>query len=159
MPAPSTSRVMACRQHRDGAKPRMSRKNAAARPPSQRQQRVAELVRQTMAELLARGDIHDEVLASHVVTVSAVTVSPDLKLATLYVLPLGGQDVQPVIRALESHRRYIRGEIAHRINLKFAPDIRFRPDESFAAGARIDAILDSPQVRRDTRPATAKREE
>ena len=79
-------------------------------------------------------------------------MSPDLKLATIYIMPLGGKDVRPVLAALDAHRRFIRGEVAQAINLKFAPDIRFRADESFETGARIDAILDSPAVRRDTRP-------
>ncbi|WP_353181037.1 30S ribosome-binding factor RbfA [Bosea sp. (in: a-proteobacteria)] len=123
-----------------------------ARPsgPSQRQLRVGELIRHALAEMLARGDIHDDVLANHVVTVPEVRLSPDLKLATAYIMPLGGQDVAPVLKALESHKRYIRGEIAHRVNLKYAPDIRFRADESFAEAERIDALLDSDAVRRDT---------
>ncbi len=123
-----------------------------ARPsgPSQRQLRVGELIRHALAEMLARGDIHDDVLANHVVTVPEVRLSPDLKLATAYIMPLGGQDVAPVLKALESHKRYIRGEIAHRVNLKYAPDVRFRADESFAEAERIDALLDSDAVRRDT---------
>ncbi len=118
--------------------------------PSQRQLRVGELIRHALADMLSRGDIHDDVLASHVVTVPEVRLSPDLKLATAYIMPLGGQDVKPVLKALDGHKRYIRGEIAHRVNLKYAPDIRFRADESFAEAERIDALLDSEQVRRDT---------
>lgn len=118
--------------------------------PSQRQLRVGELIRHALADMLSRGDIHDDVLASHVVTVPEVRLSPDLKLATAYVMPLGGQDVKPVLKALDGHKRYIRGEIAHRVNLKYAPDIRFRADESFAEAERIDALLDSDKVRRDT---------
>ncbi|WP_089173135.1 30S ribosome-binding factor RbfA [Bosea sp. AS-1] len=118
--------------------------------PSQRQLRVGELIRHALAEMLARGDIHDDVLASHVVTVPEVRLSPDLKLATAYIMPLGGQDVAPVLKALEANKRYLRGEIAHRVNLKYAPDIRFRADESFAEAERIDALLDSEKVRRDT---------
>lgn len=118
--------------------------------PSQRQLRVGELIRHALAEMLARGDIHDDVLASHVVTVPEVRLSPDLKLATAYIMPLGGQDVAPVLKALEANKRYLRGEIAHRVNLKYAPDIRFRADESFAEAERIDALLDPEKVRRDT---------
>lgn len=118
--------------------------------PSQRQLRVGELIRHALAEMLARGDIHDDVLAKHVVTVPEVRLSPDLKLATAYIMPLGGQDIAPVLKALDGHKRYIRGEIAHRVNLKYAPDIRFRADESFAEAERIDALLDSDKVRRDT---------
>ena len=118
--------------------------------PSQRQLRLAELVRHALAEMLARGDIHDEVLASHVVTVPEVRLSSDLKLATCYIMPLGGLDIAPVLKALEANKRYLRGEIAHRVNLKYAPDLRFRADESFAEAERIDALLDTEAVRRDT---------
>ena len=118
--------------------------------PSQRQLRVGELIRHALAEMLARGDIHDDVLAKHVVTVPEVRLSPDLKLATCYIMPLGGLDIAPVLKALDANKRYLRGEIAHRVNLKYAPDIRFRADESFAEAERIDALLDTEAVRRDT---------
>jgi len=118
--------------------------------PSQRQLRVGELIRHALADMLARGDIHDDVLAKHVVTVPEVRLSPDLKLATCYIMPLGGQDIKPVLKALEANKRYMRGEIAHRVNLKYAPDLRFRADESFAEAERIDALLDTEAVRRDT---------
>lgn len=124
--------------------------------PSQRQLRVGELIRHALADMLARGDIHDDILAKHVVTVPEVRLSPDLKLATAYVMPLGGQDIAPVLKALDSHKRLIRGEIAHRVNLKYAPDVRFRADESFAEAERIDALLDSDAVRRDTQRAPFK---
>lgn len=117
--------------------------------PSQRQLRVGELIRHKLAEMLSRGDIHDEVLTSHVVTVPEVRLSPDLRLATAYVIPLGGEDIEPVIAALNRHKRFIRGEIAHAVNLKFAPEIRFRRDETFEEASRIDALLASPKVRQD----------
>ncbi len=117
--------------------------------PSQRQQRVAELVRHALAEVLARGDISDPVLATHVVTVPEVRMSPDLKLATAYVMPLGGKDERPVIEALDRHKKVLRQEVARRINLKFAPDLRFRRDPSFDEAARIDALLRSERVQRD----------
>jgi ribosome-binding factor A len=112
--------------------------------------RVGELIRHALAEMLARGDIHDDVLAKHVVTVPEVRLSPDLKLATCYIMPLGGLDIAPVLKALDANKRYLRGEIAHRVNLKYAPDLRFRADESFAEAERIDALLDTEAVRRDT---------
>ena len=124
--------------------------NSQGSGPSQRQLRVGELIRHALAEMLARGDIHDDVLAKHVITVPEVRLSPDLKLATCYIMPLGGQDVAPVLKALDANKRYIRGEVAHRVNLKYAPDLRFRQDESFDEAARIDALLDSEAVRRDT---------
>ena len=117
--------------------------------PNQRQLRIGEVIRHALAELLSRGDIHDEVLAKHVITVPEVRLSSDLKLATCYIMPLSGGDVKPVLKALNDHKRYIRGEIAHRVNLKFAPDIRFLPDESFAEAERVDAILYSDKVRQD----------
>ena len=117
--------------------------------PNQRQLRIGEVIRHALAELLSRGDIHDEVLARHVITVPEVRLSSDLKLATCYIMPLGGGDVKPVLKALNDHKRYIRGEIAHRVNLKFAPDIRFLADESFAEAERVDAILYSDKVRQD----------
>jgi ribosome-binding factor A len=117
--------------------------------PSQRQLRIGEVIRHALAEMLSRGDIHDEVLAKHVVTVPEVRLSSDLKLATCYIMPLGGGDAKPVLKALNDHKRYIRGEIAHRVNLKFAPDIRFLQDESFAEAERVDAILHSDKVRQD----------
>lgn len=118
--------------------------------PSQRMLRVGEMIRHALAEMLTRGDIHDDVLASHVVTIPEVRMSPDLKLATVYVMPLGGKDIAPVIAALDANKRYIRAEIAHAINLKFAPDLRFRQDVSFEEATRIDRLLDSPKVRQDT---------
>lgn len=117
--------------------------------PSQRMLRVAELVRHAMAQMLSRGDINDPVLEKHVVTVSRVKMSPDLKLATVYVMPLGGKDEPEVIAALDRHRKFLRGEIAHEVNLKFAPEIRFRIDDSFDKVSRIDAILNSERVKRD----------
>lgn len=111
--------------------------------------RVGEMIRHKLAELLVRGDVHDDVLASHVVSITEVRISPDLKLATAYVMPLGGKDTQAVIAALEKHKKFIRAEIAHALNLKYAPDIRFREDETFDEVSRIDQLLHSDKVRRD----------
>ncbi|MFN3623422.1 MAG: 30S ribosome-binding factor RbfA [Hyphomicrobium sp.] len=126
-----------------------SKKSGGSAPPSQRQLRVGELIRHKLAEMLARGEIHDDVIASHVITVPEVRLSPDLKLATAYIVPLGGADTEAVIEALNRNKRYIRGELAHAVNLKFAPDIRFRRDETFEEASRIDALLASPKVRQD----------
>jgi ribosome-binding factor A len=116
---------------------------------SQRQLRVGELVRHAVAEMLTRGDVHDPVIEAHLITVPEVRMSPDLKLATVYVMPMGGRDANEVVAAFEKHKKYLRAEIAHRVNLKFAPDIRFRVDERFAEAERIDALLRSPDVARD----------
>src|SRR5512145_2561886 len=126
-----------------------NRQNHRKTGPSQRQLRVGELVRHALAEMLARGEIHDDVLASHVVTVSEVRMSSDLRLATIYIVPLGGKDLGPVLSALDRNRKYIRGEIAHAVNLKFAPEIRFLADETFDEAERIDRLLASDKVRRD----------
>ncbi len=118
--------------------------------PSQRQQRVAELIRHALAEVLSRGDIQDAALTKHVITIPEVRMSPDLKLATAYVMPLGGKDEKAVIKALDKNKKLLRQEVARRVNLKFAPDLRFIRDESFEEAARIDALLRSEQVMRDT---------
>src|SRR3712207_4140067 len=117
--------------------------------PSQRQQRVAELIRHALAEVLSRGDLQDDVLTKNVITIPEVRMSPDLKLATAYVMPLGGKDEDAVIKALEKNKKHLRQEVARRVNLKFAPDLRFRRDETFDEAARIDALLRSEKVRRD----------
>jgi ribosome-binding factor A len=125
------------------------RQSGKSTGPSQRQLRVGELIRHALAELLSRGEIHDQVLASHLLTIPEVRMSPDLRLATIFVMPLGGKDVGPVLAALESHKRFIRGEVARAINLKFAPDVRFLADESFDQALRIDRLLASDKVRQD----------
>jgi ribosome-binding factor A len=128
----------------------MPRRHSGKSPqPSQRQLRVAELVRHALAELLTRGAIHDEVLSSQPLTIPEVRMSPDLRLATIFVLPLGGGDVGPVLAALEANKRYIRGEVARAVNLKFAPDVRFRADETLDQALRIDRLLASEKVRQD----------
>jgi ribosome-binding factor A len=128
----------------------MRRKHRDPSPTgSQRQLRVGELVRHAMAEMLTRGDVHDPVIEGHLITVPEVRMSADLRLATIYVMPLGGRDAEEVVIALERHKKFLRTEIAHRINLKFAPDIRFRVDERFAEAERIDKLLRSPEVKRD----------
>jgi ribosome-binding factor A len=85
------------------------------------------------------------------ITVPEVRVSADLRLATIYVMPLGGRDAKEVIDALERNSRYVRGEIARRVNLKFAPEIRFRIDERFEEAERIEKLLRTPAVQRDLR--------
>lgn len=130
----------------------MSRKKSSSKTgkgPSQRMLRVGEMVRHKVAELLIRGEIHDDVLASHVVSISEVRISPDLKLATAYVMPLGGKDTELVIAALERHKKFIRAEVAQTLDLKYAPEIRFREDETFEEVSRIDRLLFSEKVRRD----------
>lgn len=111
--------------------------------------RVGELVRHAVSELLTRSDINDSALEGKVVTIPDVRMSPDLKLATVYVMPLGGDNVADVLAALDRHKKFLRGEIARRITLRFAPDVRFKADPSFDQGCKIDALLNSPKVKQD----------
>ena len=129
--------------------PRHHHRDQASSGPSPRQLRVGELVRHALADMLARGEVHDPVVESHMITVPEVAMTADLRLATIYVMPLGGRDAKPVVEALERNKKFLRGEIARRINLKFAPDIRFRFDERFDEAERIEKILRTPEVRRD----------
>ena len=135
--------------------PRHHKKDSAP-GGSQRQLRVGEIVRHAIAEILVNGSVHDPDLEGHIVTVPEVRMSPDLKLATIYVMPLGGRDTAVVIAALERHRKFLRGELAHRINLKFAPDVRFRVDERFDEAERIEKLLRTPAVRRDLDPKSTE---
>jgi ribosome-binding factor A len=132
--------------------PRHHHRDHASSGPSQRQLRVGELIRHALAEMLSRGDVHDPTIEAHMITVPEVRMSPDLRLATIYVMPLGGKDAQEVVAALERNKKFLRGEIGHRINLKFAPEIRFRIDERFDEAERIEKILRTPAVRRDLEP-------
>jgi len=124
-------------------------RNDQASGGSQRQLRVGELIRHELADMLTRGDIHDPVIQAHLITVPEVRMSPDLRLATIYVMPLGGRDVEKVIEALDRNKRYVRGVIGRRVNLKFAPEIRFRVDERFDEAERIEKLLRTPAVQRD----------
>ena len=129
----------------------MPRHHQRERPggPSQRTLRVGELIRHALADMFSRGEVHDPVLEGHMITVPEVRMAPDLRLATVYVMPLGGRDAEQVIAALERNKKFLRGEIAHRVNLKFAPDIRFRIDERFDEAERIAKLLATPAVKRD----------
>jgi ribosome-binding factor A len=119
---------------------------------SQRQLRVGEIVRHAVADILAQGGVHDADLEGHIITVPEVRMSPDLKLATVYVMPLGGKDTDVVIAALARNKKFLRGEVAHRVNLKFAPDLRFRVDDRFDEAERIEKLLRTPAVQRDLKP-------
>lgn len=123
--------------------------------------RVGELVRHAVSEMLTRGNINDPVLDGHVITVSKVKMSPDLKCATVYILPLGGKDRDQVLVSLDRHRKELRGDVARKINLKFAPDLRFKLDDSFDNVDRIGELLNSPKVQQDLKsedPATDDRD-
>jgi ribosome-binding factor A len=119
------------------------------RSSSQRQLKVGELIRHALADIFSRGEVLDEVLSRHSLTVPEVRMSPDLKLATVYVLPLGGGEAEEAVAHLNRHKRFLRGEVTKRVRLKFMPELRFKVDTSFERSARIDELLASPKVARD----------
>jgi ribosome-binding factor A len=120
-----------------------------AKGPSQRQLKVGELIRHAIADIFNRGEIRDEVLERHSLTVPEVRMTPDLKLATVYVLTLGGGETEEAVKHLEKHKRFLRGELAKHVSLKFMPELRFKVDTSFESSRRIDELLASPEVSRD----------
>ncbi len=120
----------------------MTRKSKSS-APSQRMLRVGELVRHALSAFLARGDIQDDVLARVAVTVPEVRMTPDLKLASVYIMPLGGQNAEEIAAALNRHKKFIRGAIASGLSLKYAPSLRFFVDDTFAEADRIEALLRS----------------
>jgi len=118
--------------------------------PSQRQLRVGEQVRHALSDLLQRGEVSDDVIETTVVSVSEVRMSPDLKIATAFVSPLGADDADAVVEALNRHARFIRGRISPALRqMKYMPEFRFRLDTSYDNMSRIDALLRSPEVARD----------
>ena len=125
------------------------RNNESSEGRSVRLLRVGEQVRHALSEVLMRGDVHDDVLASHSVSVTEVRMSPDLRHATVFVKPLLGADEAEVLAALKRNVRYLKGEVSRRVNTKYAANLKFLPDESFDEGSHIDSILRSPKVARD----------
>ena len=117
--------------------------------PSARLLRVGEQVRHILSEILARGDVHDETLAKHMVSVTEVRMSPDLRHATVFVKPLLGKDEEVVIKALRTNTAYLQREVAHRVKMKYAAKLKFLADESFDEGSHIDSLLRSPKVSQD----------
>ena len=129
----------------------MKRDNNKPTGPSQRMLRVGELVRHALANVFSRGEIEDETLDGTAITVPEVRMTPDLKLANAYVMPLGGERAEEIVEALNRHRKFIRGRIAPELDLKFAPEVRFFVDTTFDEFGRIDALLRSDRVQRDLR--------
>jgi ribosome-binding factor A len=111
--------------------------------------RVGEQMRHVLAEILIRGDVHDEVLASHSVSVTEVRMSPDLRHATVFIKPLLGADEAAVLKALRTNTAYLQREVAKRVQLKFAAKLKFLADESFDEGSHIDKLLRDPKVAQD----------
>lgn len=111
--------------------------------------RVGEQVRHILSDILARGEVHDDVLTSHVVSVTEVRMSPDLRHATVFVKPLLGKDEEAVIKALRTNTAYLQREVAGRMKMKYAARLKFLADESFDEGSHIDQLLRDPKVARD----------
>jgi ribosome-binding factor A len=111
--------------------------------------RVGEQVRHILSEILQRGDVHDDVLSSHMVSITEVRMSPDLRHATVFVKPLLGAHEEEVLKALRTHTAYFQKEVAQKLKMRFAAKIRFQSDESFDEAMRIDALLADPRVKRD----------
>ncbi|MEJ7933557.1 30S ribosome-binding factor RbfA [Sphingobium sp. AN558] len=111
--------------------------------------RVGEQVRHILSEILARGDVHDDVLAKHVVSVTEVRMSPDLRHATVFIKPLLGRDEEAVLKALRTNTAYLQREVAHRMTLKYAAKLKFLADDSFDEGSHIDRLLRDPKVAQD----------
>ena len=126
-----------------------STRRAASQGPSQRQLRVGEMLRHALADVLRDNDIRDPELGGVSVTITQVKPSPDMRYATVYCEPLGGVNAKAIVAALNRHKGFLRGEMGHRIAMKFTPDLRFVEDESFAEAQKIETILKSPEVQRD----------
>lgn len=127
----------------------MAHKPSTPEQQSVRVLKVGERVRHILSELLARGEVHDEVLTAHTVSVTEVRMTPDLRNAAAYVKPLLGEDEAAVLKALRTNTAFFQREVAKRLGLKFAPRLQFKPDESFDEAARIEQLLDDPRVARD----------
>jgi ribosome-binding factor A len=127
----------------------MSRHHETPETRSVRLLRVGEQVRHALSDILLRGDVHDDTLASHLISITEVRMSPDLKHATVFVKPLLGKDEEAVLKALRTNTAYLQSEVARRVNTRYAARIKFLADESFDEGGRIDALLRNPSVARD----------
>jgi ribosome-binding factor A len=125
------------------------RRTETAEGRSVRLLRVGEQVRHVLSDILQRGDVHDQTLQSHLVSITEVRMSPDLRHATVFVKPLLGQDEEAVLKALRTNTAYLQREVARRVRLKYAAKLKFVPDESFDEGGHIDSLLRSPKVAQD----------
>tara|TARA_B100000678_G_scaffold179799_1_gene150040 strand:- start:212 stop:613 length:402 start_codon:yes stop_codon:yes gene_type:complete len=127
----------------------MARQQHTAEQHSVRVLKVGERVRHILSELLTRGEVHDETLSAHSVSVTEVRMTPDLKQASVYVKPLLGTEEEAVVKALRTNTAFFQREVAKRLGLKFAPKLQFKPDESFEEADRIERLLNDPKVARD----------
>jgi len=133
-------------------------RKTASEGPSQRQLRVGEEIRRVLARAFERGGFRDPDLYDVSVTVSEVSVSPDLRQATVYILPLGGGDDGRILAALKRASGYLSGMAARELSMKYAPSLNFRRDEAFDASARIDALMQDPVIRADVEKAAQDRD-
>ena len=136
-----------------------STRRAASQGPSQRQLRVGEMLRHALSDILRNNEIRDPDLDGVSVTITQVKPSPDMRYATVYCEPLGGLNAKAIVAALNRHKGFLRGEMGHRIAMKFTPDLRFVEDESFAEAQKIETILKSPEVQRDLATPDEEQEE
>ena len=127
----------------------MARHNESPEGRSVRLLRVGEQVRHALSDILMRGDVHDDTLASHLVSITEVRMSPDLRHATVFVKPLLGKDEDAVLKALRTNTAYLQREVAHRVQTKYAAKLKFLADESFDEGSHIDSLLRAPKVAQD----------
>jgi ribosome-binding factor A len=127
----------------------MARKQYTPEEHSVRLLKVGERVRHVLSELLQRGDVHDPVLQSHLVSITEVRMSPDLRHATVFVKPLLGQGEDAVLKALRQNTAFLQREVAHRVRMKYAAKLKFVADESFDEGTHIDRLLRSEKVAQD----------
>ncbi|OLP45348.1 30S ribosome-binding factor RbfA [Rhizobium oryziradicis] len=133
---------------------------ATSSSPSQRMLRVGEQVRAAITQVLQRGEVRDDIIEKTVISISEVRMSPDLKIATAYVSPIGVADHDGVIAALNRHAKYIRGRLGGQLRqMKYMPEVRFRDDTSFDNYRKIDELLRSPEVARDLGPDDDKQED
>jgi ribosome-binding factor A len=133
----------------------MPARNLQGRPPSQRQLKVGELVRRALSDVLVRGDVHDPELSRFSITVSEARMSPDLRQATVFVLPLGGEGEAEALEALERNKGELRRAVTREVKLKFSPDLRFVADRSFDRMDNARRMFDDPRVKADLdRPDT-----
>src|SRR3954462_2970876 len=125
------------------------RRNETPETRSVRLLKVGEQVRHVLSEILQRGDVHDETLASHMVSITEVRMSPDLRHATVFVKPLLGKDEEAVLKALRTNTAYLQREVAGRVRMRFAAKLKFLADESFDEGSHVDKLLKNPHVAQD----------
>src|SRR5690606_41633009 len=134
---------------RNDTRPMTRPRNETTGMPSQRQLRVGELVRKELSDILTRGGFSNPDLDGAIITVPEVRMSPDLRLATCLVMPLGGRNADKVVRAMNRSTKYFRGQVSRRLTMKFMPDLRFVLDTRFDDDDRIDRLLHTPEVQRD----------